>query len=405
MAAPRPPAVAPQGLHWSQLGVGYVGMQPFMQSMVNGGLSGFMRGVIPGGFRRILPDIGTDLANSETVGCEVSVKVVGVDLPGFGPGPSGSVAGGFASVQFKVKGTVQPECVKAIITVDVRIVAIFVDASGEEHREVLDEKEVGRITVGAGGDYDSGVESASFDRGEALKSKGEIERDDYTFKEGWTKLEIVATIADSCGCVADDAYVALWPEFFDYQEGRDANDRPIRVPFEDLTALSEVPGFSSGDRLEKPCDIEIEIAGHLLASEPTRKDGRVQGSDVTGLLAIRVRLSSDCTPGQVTVLLQSAMGSLLGVVISKDGKDVFLPLGDGSVDPSEVTVAGTSAEMGLTVTFPIGSVDAAVRRIAGEAGVKSAYETMRGQASIRVTDDCGCVKTKSVIFGPKRGGK
>ncbi len=39
-----PAAAAPQELRWSQLGVGYVNMRPFTRPMVNGGLSGQMRG-------------------------------------------------------------------------------------------------------------------------------------------------------------------------------------------------------------------------------------------------------------------------------------------------------------------------------------------------------------------------
>ncbi len=50
---PRPiitPALAlaaPRELLWSQLGVGYIGMQPFARPMVNGGLSGTMTGLSP----------------------------------------------------------------------------------------------------------------------------------------------------------------------------------------------------------------------------------------------------------------------------------------------------------------------------------------------------------------------
>ncbi len=39
---PAPMLAAPRELLWSQLGVGYVGMQPFARPMINGGLSGMM---------------------------------------------------------------------------------------------------------------------------------------------------------------------------------------------------------------------------------------------------------------------------------------------------------------------------------------------------------------------------
>ncbi len=44
---PAPAFVAPKELLWSQLGVGYVGMQPFTRPMIDGGLSGKMRGLPP----------------------------------------------------------------------------------------------------------------------------------------------------------------------------------------------------------------------------------------------------------------------------------------------------------------------------------------------------------------------
>ncbi len=44
---PAPALAAPRELLWSQLGVGYVGMQPFARPMVNGGLSGAMTGFGP----------------------------------------------------------------------------------------------------------------------------------------------------------------------------------------------------------------------------------------------------------------------------------------------------------------------------------------------------------------------
>ncbi len=40
-----PPVGAPHELRWSQLGVGYVNMPAFARPMLNGGLSGFMRGI------------------------------------------------------------------------------------------------------------------------------------------------------------------------------------------------------------------------------------------------------------------------------------------------------------------------------------------------------------------------
>ncbi len=44
---PAPALVAPREFLWSQLGVGYVGMEPFTRPMINGGLSGAMSGSQP----------------------------------------------------------------------------------------------------------------------------------------------------------------------------------------------------------------------------------------------------------------------------------------------------------------------------------------------------------------------
>lgn len=47
ITTPVPVLAAPRELLWSQLGVGYVGMQPFTRPMINGGLSGMMTSFRP----------------------------------------------------------------------------------------------------------------------------------------------------------------------------------------------------------------------------------------------------------------------------------------------------------------------------------------------------------------------
>ncbi len=390
---PAPALAAPRELLWSQLGVGYVGMQPFARPMTNGGLSGLMTGLTS-----LLFDWDTKIIPGKTtIGCDLSIRVVGRD--GAKGGPDGDVSGGTASVNFKAMGGILPECAPGLMNFIIRIVGTFKDASGQSyHLTIGDEQTVGRQLTRTAKPYISELVQVSFDRREVLRGLNEIEGDGKTFVNGSTELEIVATIYDTCGCVESDFYHAKFGEFFDYE--RDPKtDRAM--PTVSANQVVFIPDFSDPARAIRACHIDVSVVGVFSASEPKRDGGTLTGGSASGGLLLQVTVDPDCAPAELTTVLQSARGSQVGVTVELNGKDVSLPV-KATVEPAQATIPGKSGVVAIAVSFPIDEVDAAVASAVGQGGsdqVSHAYETMRAYLTIQVVDACNCVSTKTLHFG------
>ncbi len=408
---PAPALAAPRELLWSQLGVGYVGMQPFARPMVNGGLSGMMTGFRETGrllreYLQLRPDWFTMAMDGEVKGCPLTIRVIGwgEKAGASEKSPSASINGDDLTVEYRFAGSIDKVCHGGVVVVTAEVSGVFEETGNHSHerRSLATGKNQGsshgvfrvRAEAYTGPDIVNSPDDGTIviSRKAVKQQIDRLERSgDYKFDgPDSLRIEVYAKIEDECSCVADDQFRCKFPDVLS------APADAIR-DYPDLGA----PDFQTG--LE-PCRLSLECNnGGVLAKRPAvDKQGHAQGDDVLGFIAVEVTADPNCNPTTVEVQMAGDDASSM-IYEFRDGvgqEDKIVRASPSRTSVEDSTATGVlAAELRVDIQDAQDAID---RNATQEKDIDHAWKTIGFRIVVTASDNCGCKVTKTFVVTRKQ---